>query len=84
MMATIRTQPDKDLLRVLTVLGIRWDLALSGNGGGHWVEVELDDEEDRRLLHVWECLTDLRFRYVEYLQQAQGIQLALPLGGPDG
>ena len=77
--AEIHIPPDKYLIRVLTALEIRWDLVLTGNGDGNWVSVDLDDESDRRLLSVWERLTDLRFRYIEHLQRSQGVQLALPL-----
>ena len=78
-MAIIRIPPSKDVLRVLTALDIQWDLSLSNNGDGNWALVDLNDESDKRLLNVWEELTDLRFRYIEHLQRSQGVQLALPL-----
>lgn len=78
-MTTIRSEPNKDLLRVLTALGIQWDLSLSGNGDGNWALIELDDETYRQLGDVWERLTDLRYGYVHHCQGSHGIQLGLPI-----
>ena len=72
----IRTEPNRDLLRILTALGIEWDLALSGDGDGSWALVKLDDATDERLLDLWNRLTLLRCQYIEAMQYNQ-----LPLRG---
>jgi len=77
----VRIEPSRDLLAVLTTLGIEWDLSISSNGDGGWALVKLDDELDSRLLEVWDRLTELRWRYIEQCQRGNAIQLILPLGG---
>jgi len=73
----IRAYPSTDFLRILSTLQIDWHIAISGNGGGSSILVELDDETDARLLAIWEELTALRFGYLA----TQPIQLALWEGG---
>jgi hypothetical protein len=68
-MTTIRVFPDRDLLRILTALEVRWDLAISSNGDGNWALVEVDEATDQRLLEVWDRLTDLRVRYLDWYQR---------------
>ena len=78
---TIRIRPNPDLLKVLSALGIRWQLLPPRNGEGEWALVEMDPEADERLLDVWERLTDLRLCYLDYRQRSHAIQLALPFAG---
>jgi len=71
MKAIIHIEPNRDLLAILTALGIEWDLALSDNGDGSWALVKLDDATDERLLDLWNRLTLLRCLYIEAMQYNQ-------------
>lgn len=71
-------RPLTDFLRVLSALNIPWRED-AGNGRGPAVIVELDEETDKKLLAVWEELTELQYRYVAACQGADHIQLVLPM-----
>jgi hypothetical protein len=67
----IRIEPNQDLLRVLTALGIQWNSAPSGNGEGNWTLVEMSDDAADHLLMLCDQLTDLRVRYLEAMNYNQ-------------
>lgn len=68
------------MLDVLGHLGISVDFD-SDNGQGQLV-VRMDEEDDARMLALWDELTDLRVRYIDARQGEVAEQLSY-LGGDD-
>jgi len=61
------------LCYVLDQLELRW-MIRADNGRGSLI-IEMDDEDDARLLGIWEELSDIRARYLDARQRSLGTQL---------
>lgn len=69
------------ICRILDEIGINWTLH-TGNGRAVII-IEMDSNDDARLLALWDELTDLRVQYIDARQRSVGVQTSFLEGGPE-